>query len=300
MTAHAPEVLTRPVSMAGIPVHKAAPINTNAAKATGISPPTSQPANPTNRSAPANLPATTTAAAPYPAARPGAAAIPVPTGAPRATNAYATRTTPLAPTQPSDIPPLPQAGAVPSPFIAPATPITHGRRPSIPPPPKAGEIPMPADFYAPHYEQEQETHQSQSQSPYTPQSSRAHPPPQMSAVLSTPTRAIPPASTTSTPATAYNDLSHPPGYIQNSRDSFDERPDLMQQSPYQNNNQNYGKNSSSNRNGLLGSAGGDLDSTEEGSPIAQIWNTATSWAKSAGEKLKEGEEEVWRRINSEK
>jgi hypothetical protein len=74
----------------------------------------------------------------------------------------------------------------------------------------------------------------------------------------------------------------------------------MQQSPYQNNNQNYGKNSSSNRNGLLGSAGGDLDSTEEGSPIAQIWNTATSWAKSAGEKLKEGEEEVWRRINSEK
>ena len=46
--------------------------------------------------------------------------------------------------------------------------------------------------------------------------------------------------------------------------------------------------------------GANLDSGEEGSPIAQIWNTATSWAKSAGEKLKEGEEEVWRRINSEK
>ena len=36
------------------------------------------------------------------------------------------------------------------------------------------------------------------------------------------------------------------------------------------------------------------------SPIAQVWKTATSWAKTAGEKLKEGEEEVWRRLNSEK
>ena len=278
--------------MAGIPVHKASPINTNAAKATGISPSTSQPADSTNRAAPANAPATTTATAPYPAARPGAAPGPAPTGAPQPTNTYATRTAPLVPTPTSDFPPPPQPGAVPSPFVSPASQITHGRRPSIPPPPKAGEIPMPADFYAPHYEQEQETHQS----PYTPQSSRAQPP-QMSAVLSTPTRAIPPSSTTSTPA--YNDLSHPPGYIQNSRDSFDERPDLMH-SPYQNHNQNYTKNSSSsNRNGgLLGSAGGgNVDSAEEGSPIAQIWTTATSWAKSAGEKLKEGEEEVWRRIN---
>lgn len=43
-------------------------------------------------------------------------------------------------------------------------------------------------------------------------------------------------------------------------------------------------------------SGRDADPVEE-SPIAQVWKTATSWAKSAGEKLKEGEEEVWRRIN---
>jgi len=61
--------------------------------------------------------------------------------------------------------------------------------------------------------------------------------------------------------------------------------------PYQ--NQNYGN--SSGRGALLGNAG-PVDQTEE-SPIAQIWNTVTSWAKTAGEKLKEGEEEVWRRIN---
>lgn len=111
----------------------------------------------------------------------------------------------------------------------------------------------------------------------------------MSTLLSTPTRAIPPSSTTSTPA--YADLSHPPGYIQNSRDSFDQQ----MQSPYQNQNQNYGNNTS-NRSGLLGSGGANVGSAEE-SPIAQIWNTAASWAKTAGEKLKEGEEEVWRRIN---
>jgi hypothetical protein len=114
----------------------------------------------------------------------------------------------------------------------------------------------------------------------------------MSHVLSTPTRAIPPSSTTSTPAYADHNLSHPPGYIQNSRDSFDQQPEHAQSS-YQ--NQNYGSNTP-NRSGLLGSGSGNMDSAQE-SPMAQLWNTATSWAKTAGEKLKEGEEEVWRRIN---
>jgi hypothetical protein len=272
--------------MAGIPLYTASPINTNAAKATGITPTTTQPSDTTNRSAPAYTPATTTASSSYPQARPGAAAYPAPTGAPQSTNTYPTRTAPPAPTQQSNAPSPPQPGAVPSPFISSVSPITRARRPSIPPPPKAGEIPQPVALYNPHYEQEQQPQQS----PYSPQS-RA-PPPQMSAVLSTPTRAIPPASTTSTPA--YADLSHPPGYIQNSRDSFDQRPEHMQ-SPYQNQNQNYGNNTP-NRSGLLGSGGGNMESAEE-SPIAQIWNTATSWAKTAGEKLKEGEEEVWRRIN---
>jgi hypothetical protein len=111
----------------------------------------------------------------------------------------------------------------------------------------------------------------------------------MNAMLSTPTRAIPPSSTTSTPAYA-EDLSHPPGYVQNSRDSFDERSNTH--SPYQ--NQGYGNNSA-HRGGPLYS-GRDVDLGEESS-IAQAWKTATSWAKAAGQKLKEGEEEVWRMIN---
>lgn len=271
--------------MAGIPLYTASPINTSAAKATGISPST-QPSDTNNPSSPAHVPATTTASPSYPPARPGAAAYPAPTGAPQPTSTYPTPIAPPAPTQRTDAPPPPQPGAVPSPFITSESPVTRARRPSIPPPPKAGEVPMPAAYYNPQYEQDQEPQHS----PYSPQS-RA-PPPQMSAVLSAPTRAVPPSSTTSTPA--YADLSHPPGYIQNSRDSFDQRPEHTQ-SPYQNQTQNYGNNTP-NRSGLLGSGGENMDSAED-SPIAQIWNTATSWAKTAGEKLKEGEEEVWRRIN---
>lgn len=272
--------------MAGVPVHRAAPINTNAANATDISPSTTQPADTTSRTGPAYAPATTTASLPYPPARPGAAPGPTPTGASQATSTYPTQTAPPAPTERREAPPNPQPGAVPSPFIVPASPVTRTRRPSIPAPPKAGEVPKPAAYYAPHFEQEQQPQTS----PYFPQSRGALP--QMGTVLSTPTRAIPPSSTTSTEA--YNDLSHPPGYIQNSRDSFEERSDHLQ-SQYQ--NQNYGNNSP-HRSGLLGNEY-STTSTEE-SPIAQIWNTATSWAKTAGEKLKEGEEEVWRRINSHK
>jgi hypothetical protein len=110
----------------------------------------------------------------------------------------------------------------------------------------------------------------------------------MNVMLSTPTRAIPPSSTISSPA--YADLSHPPGYVQNSRDSFEERSDMH--SPYQ--DQGYGNNSA-HRGGPL-TSGRDVDPVEE-SPITQAWRTATSWAKTVGEKLKEGEEEVWRRIN---
>jgi hypothetical protein len=268
--------------MAGIQVHTSSPINPNAAKAAGITPTTTQPTDTTNQSRPVYTPASATAASSvYSPARPGAAPGPAPTGAAQSSNLFPTATVPPAPTQTSNVPPPPQPGAIPSPFVAPALPVTRARRHSIPPPPKAGELPKPAAYYAPHYEQEQQYQRS----PYSPQTRR---PPQMNAMLSTPTCAIPPSSTTSTPA--YADLSNPPGYVQNSRDSFDERSGMH--SPYQ--NQGYGNNSA-HRGGLLAS-GRDVAPPEE-SPIAQAWRTATGWAKTAGEKLKEGEEEVWRRIN---
>ena len=268
--------------MAGIPTHRASPISTNAAKATGITPTTAQAVDTTNRSAPAQNPATTTAtSSAYPPARPGAAPGPAPTGTPQLPSVHPTPTA-TAPTPTSNVPPPPQPGAAPSPFVAPASPITRARRPSIPPPPKAGEIPMPAAYYAPHYEQEQ-----QQQIPSYSTQTRA--PPQMDSVLSIPTRAIPPSSTTST--SAYADLSHPPGYIQNSGNSFDNQ----MQSPYQ--NQGYTSNTS-HQGGLLDSNRPMNDEVD--SPIAQVWKTATSWAKTAGEKLKDGEEEIWRRINNEK
>lgn len=48
------------------------------------------------------------------------------------------------------------------------------------------------------------------------------------------------------------------------------------------------------RTGILDGGGSheDLEDEDKG-----LWDTAVSWAKTVGEKVIEGEEEVWKRIN---
>lgn len=282
--------------MAGIPVYTSSPINPNAAsKAEGATPSTAAAEyvsySLAEAQVPAAIPATTTALSSTTnstPARPGAPAGPAPTATARSTASTVYSPTPTiqpTSTQASDAPPAPQPGAVPTPFQN-AQPHTTARRPSIPPPPKANEIPQPASYYAPQYET------TATQNPANPSPA---PPPlayhQQQPNIFTPTRAQPPSSTTSTPY----DLSHPPGYIQDSRASFDERPI----DPYQ-----PFANSSTHKRRLSRPNGGILDDSRSGSSVGKeeksVWDTAVSWAKSIGEKVVEGEEEVWKRINGEK
>lgn len=92
--------------------------------------------------------------------------------------------------------------------------------------------------------------------------------------------------------TARRSLEHPPGYAQNYRGSFEDsvQPDPGVFSPFQSHSS---QNQSQNQSGLLGG-----DGSGAGAGVGGVWDTAVSWAKKAGEKMKEGEEEVWRRVNS--
>jgi len=112
----------------------------------------------------------------------------------------------------------------------------------------------------------------------------------------------PPTSSTSTstaPSSAYpapiqgdyaaprRSLEHPPGYQQNSYAS--------ELSSNQRRAQGAANNSSN-----LGGLGG-YGSSEKGSGIdtESMWSTAKSWVATAGEKIAETEQEIWRRINKE-
>jgi hypothetical protein len=251
--------------MSGIPVY-------TASKPTGITPQTALTPDQTSQtpSKPApNTAGPTTAAAPvqstlYAPAQPGAAAVPTPTQAvqPRPSQTQPTSLTTVPTLTQPEGPPPPQPGAVPS------SPQPTGRqRASVPPPPKAGETVRAPEYYAPA------PHAATSQT--APQAM----PPQWQQQFSNPTRAQPPASTTSAYETGRGSLDHPPGYIQNPNAAADNvvNPPVR---PLEG----------------LGVGGGDASvmGDEPG-----VWDTAKRWAFDAAGKVGEMENEVWRRINGE-
>ena len=107
-------------------------------------------------------------------------------------------------------------------------------------------------------------------------------------------------------------LNGPPGYVQNTTSAFQDRP-VEPYNPFATVSQGFSSGTgstglgsgggSSNYSGVLGSGGAGpssypagIDDAKEG--LNNVWNTAVSWAQKAGEKLQEGEAEVWRRINN--
>ncbi len=287
--------------MAGIPVHTASPINPNSApQPNGASPSTAAA-----RYAPvdsARRPSQTSAAVPaistdlpspiYAAAQPSSGAGSATAWVPQSlatANPTPTTTIPASSTRTESSPPSPQPGAVPFPTYS------EARRASIPPPPKANEIPKPAAYYAPQYQGNTRPNSPQTLSLHTslpPLATR-----QAQGTPLTPTRVQPPSAVTSIaqPTTTTQDLSHPPGYVQDSRASFSERP-VEPVSPL-NQSQSGGHSRGRSRSGILDGGGGhdDLGGEDKG-----LWDTAFSWAKAVGERVIEGEEEVWKRINRQR
>ncbi|KAI2639779.1 hypothetical protein GGS26DRAFT_541619 [Hypomontagnella submonticulosa] len=180
--------------MAPIPVYTDSPIA--AAKASGVTPQTAQPASASKPAATTSSP-TSPSQASYPPAQPGAApSLPTPTTA--SSQMYV---------PPQDGPPAPQPGAVPSP--------SRPTGANLPPPPKAGE----------KLQLSQQAPESQPPMPYPQQMSIPPPtapyPSQQrgTAVASAPT----PANSSQGPPTSSGSrtysLEHPPGYHQNTNAS---------------------------------------------------------------------------------
>ena len=279
--------------MPPVPVHSSSPISSTVGRAAdGTAPSTAadepQFSKPGDGQRLVAVPAATTGPAPLitPIAQPGASAGPAVTSAatPTTSRYIPTPTVPPSSTQTLSSPPPPQPGAAPSPFQAHPTQSDPGR-PSVPPPPKAGEIPKPTSYYAPQYE---------STPTATPTFASPALPPlpyhQQQTNISTPRRGQPPASLTSTS----QDLSHPPGYVQDSRASFEERPI----DPYQPfvNRTNHKRTPSRSNGGILDDSPENRHRTEEEEGIL---GEAVSWAKKIGGKVIEGEEALWKRINGE-
>ena len=277
--------------MSGIPVHHSAPINPNAVKAADPAPqPTAAPNAPSSYLPAATPAVTTTSTAPATStpAQPQAAAYPAPTSSlPASSTTYTpTPTFPPPPSTTDNSPPPPQPSALPTPF----TTARQPNRPAVPPPPKANETPQPASYYAP-----------QQTLPFTPIPLAPH---QANPSLVHPARAQPHSGTTTTPQ-GHHDLSHPPGYMQNANASFQARPS----SPYRpfDSPHTTSSNQSTGVGGLLGAAAsssGNFDGDGSGILSSEtgknIWNTAVSWAKTAGDTLAKSEQEVWKAINGEK
>ncbi|KAI9740663.1 MAG: hypothetical protein M1818_004627 [Claussenomyces sp. TS43310] len=263
--------------MSGIPVYTQSPIT--ATKASGVTPQTqAPPSSISSPSKPGYAPATTTAtsSSTYPLAQPGASvAAPMPAPTSSASQRYspvqAISTTKTA----GDVPPAPQPGAFPTP--------EHSLRSNLPPPPKSGE----------HYQPPQPSMPQ----PYPPQ--MAIPPP--TNIYGAP----PPSSSTSTTTTSAStylapmdtyeaprkSFEHPPGYVQNpyaSNFSGDRRrAQAAQQDP--------------TGRGLGGyTSGNSSPKAAFGVDPEAVWNTAKRWANTAGQKLQETEEMVWKRVNGEK
>jgi hypothetical protein len=93
------------------------------------------------------------------------------------------------------------------------------------------------------------------------------------------------------PAAQAQDLSHPPGYVQNPY-AADLTPSQRAATEAQ------AGGSSNSAGGILGSAGPNDNAgfgEEDG-----VWGTVKQYAVAAGAKVKEAEQEVWRRIEGEK
>ncbi|KAI9166630.1 hypothetical protein HJFPF1_02742 [Paramyrothecium foliicola] len=248
--------------MPPIPVYSSSPIS--AAKAAGATPQTADPELTPGRPAPATTTATTTASPgnvqAYPAAQPGARpSLPVPTGAPAASNI-------LQPTPTQSIettgPPAPQPGAVP---------LAPGATKHLPPPPKAGESLQAQD--------------SQTSAPPMP-AQMSYPPPQPSFA------SYSGSSTTTVPFSAQNpfgarpvqlgdasgDLSHPPGYQQ----------DI--------NAAEFSSHQRAAHNASLVENSGSVPSYVEGTEKA--WDAAKKWAAAAGESLAAAENESRSRLGT--
>ena len=254
--------------MAGIPVHTSSPISPHvAAKASAITPSTSAA-----RFAPASAAHTATSSLQTQVAQPGAPVVPQPTS------------TAAAPAQ-----------SIPEP-----SPTQHLPQASDPPPPQPGAAPMPGNITRTRRVSNPVSPRTTDSNPVAPYSPAPLPAHQTSGHLDTPTRAVPPASVTST-YSGPQDLSHPPGYIQNSRASFEDRPYLN--GP--NDSSPFSMTGSMANRRSMGGAGilnGELYSQENRDTQEEkgVWDTAVAWAKTAGKKLSETEQEVWKRVNGEK
>lgn len=246
--------------MPPIRTFKSAPINANTPTSTSEA--QEQPPQEQNKDAvsgeknegPAWAPATPTAAASigdsnYPAARPGAPAMPAPTSTSSTSGTIYTPTrtypTSTASTDPTSSPPAPQPGSRPAPPSSSSSPSPNRATgtSAVPPPPKVGEPVQPASYYAPSPQQQQQTIPNSTSTPY----------------LST---YQPPSSYSSTYAVG-------------------SAPGLPLSQPEQS------TTTSSIFDATLG----------EGTTGQDILNTAKSWMASAGNKLAEAEEEVWRMVN---
>ncbi|KAK4548586.1 hypothetical protein LTR36_009496 [Oleoguttula mirabilis] len=260
--------------MPPIPVHIDDPITPQ--KAQGVTPQTS------NLSAAASSASDATTTTPnqqvsYPAARPGQPAVPAPTPYIPRPQPQVTRTTP--PSLGENGPPPPQPGVVPMP---PSQQVTMTATSTLPPPPKAGEslqqtsftstlnqmhIPPPQQNYAP-------THSTTTATPATPRRSGGPTTLNLGPVISTPASA-----------------EHPPGYQQNVY--------AQEMSPAQRASldQETRRESIAAQLGLVGETDG-LGGGSDGK-AGDMWNAAKGWLSTAGAKLVETEEQVWKRINGQ-
>ncbi|TVY73590.1 hypothetical protein LSUE1_G008478 [Lachnellula suecica] len=263
--------------MSGIPVYTQSPINT-ASKASGVTPQTAAPQAESSSAAPNYAPATatststTTSTSAYPPARPGAPAVPAPTGI------AAQRYAPLQPTKTTSSeaegPPAPQAGAAPTPFTR-----------NLPPPPKAGEIFHPEQTPAPR---------QPNSMPYPPQMGIPPPttsfggqPPSSSTYTSNTASSSYPVQIPSTESGApRRSIEHPPGYHQNVYAS--EQTNEQRRAQEANNASDLAARPYAEKVGAM-----DSDSS------SSLWNTAKTWLGQTGEKLSEAEAEVWRKINKQ-
>ena len=296
-----------PYNMVPIPIHADKPINPEAAKADGVTPRTALDGS-LDRYAP--RPTTTTATPSrtshaYPAAQPGAPAVPAPTGsinksfAPRQQpQPTPTRTTALLEEQG---PPAPQPGAVPVPTAYSTTSITVS---TLPPPPQSGQTAsrpsitsathMPPQFsMAPPPTAYMPTH---STTTTAPSSTGPHP-------ISLPQHHHPSTTTFSiqplTSQTPDTSLEHPPGYQQN--------PYADALTPAQRTSQDIHDKSEQGASAsvlsglapgaLLPGRGGDGAGHEDGEGA---WGTAKRWVGEVVGKVGEMEGEVWKKVNSQR
>lgn len=268
--------------MSGIPVYTRG--DTTASKPSGAKPQTAAPGshkdsslrpNPVAASkttSPSSSSATTST---YPAARPGASAVPAPTGVPAPPPQQWQSN--LQPTPVShgetEGPPAPQPGAVPVPLS----------RKHVPPPPRAGEV-----YHPPQQTPGPPAAQSMPQ-PYPPQMSFAPPAPAFGGQ--------PPAASTSMSNTASSgafpaSLPAPVGGYPRRSAEHEQHVPGYQQNVYASeltNNQRRG-NEASNASSWENGGGTGSDS---------VWNTLGRMAQQAGAKIAEAEADVWRKINKE-